>query len=205
MRTSRLETLADGVFAIVMTLLVFDLRLPELGAVSDGDLWKAVLALAPNLLSFVVSFLVLGVYWVGHHSQFQYIRRVDQNLLWLNIIFLMCISLVPFSAGLLGRHGNSQVGIIVYGGNLILVALAHFSMWWYATNRQRLVDADIDPGIVALGKRLSLIPPAFYAVAMLLSLVNTTLSILIYAFMLGPYILGLFYRAGSNDARYTLE
>lgn len=102
MHTARLETLADGVFAIVMTLLVFELRIPELPGAAAADLWAAVVLLGPSLLSFIVSFLVLGVYWVGHHSQFQHIRRADQTLLWLNILFLMCVSLVPFSAGMLG-------------------------------------------------------------------------------------------------------
>ncbi len=201
MRTARLETLADGVFAIVMTLLVFELRVPELPGAAAADLWAEVVRLGPSLLSFIVSFLVLGVYWVGHHSQFQYIRRADQTLLWLNILFLMCVSLVPFSAGMLGRHGEQQLAIILYGGNLILVALTHFCMWWYATQNRRLVDEDIAPAIVGLGKRLSLTPPAFYLLAIALSFISTSLSLLIYIFMLVPYVLGLFYRAGGSDLR----
>jgi uncharacterized membrane protein len=201
MRTARLETLADGVFAIVMTLLVFELRVPELPGAAAADLWAGVVRLGPSLLSFIVSFLVLGVYWVGHHSQFQYIRRADQTLLWLNILFLMCVSLVPFSAGMLGRHGEQQLAIILYGGNLILVALTHFCMWWYATQNRRLVDEDIAPAIVGLGKRLSLTPPAFYLLAIALSFISTSLSLLIYIFMLVPYVLGLFYRAGGSDLR----
>lgn len=199
MQTSRLETLADGVFAIVMTLLVFELRVPDLPGALNAELVDWLGKLMPSLLAFIISFLVLGVYWVGHHSQFQYIRRSNQTLLWLNIVFLMTVSLVPFSAGMLGRYGEQQIAIFVYGGNLILVALAHFSMWRYATGGRRLVDSDLDPAVVALGARLSLIPPVFYALAIILSFISTTFSILIYAFMLVPYVLGLFYRAGAAN------
>src|SRR6187549_1393686 len=102
MKTDRLETLTDGVFAIVMTLLVFDLRPPNPAYVSDeAAMMREIAQLLPSFASYLISFIILGVYWVGHHSQFQYIRRGDQMLLWLNIVFLMCVALVPFSAGLM--------------------------------------------------------------------------------------------------------
>lgn len=190
MNTGRLLALADGVFAIVMTLLVFEMRVPE----TARDLDSEVLDLLPNLLSYMVSFIILGVYWVGHHSQFQFIKKADQNLLWLNIAFLMCVSLVPFSAGMLGRHGDQQISVIVYGVNLIFVALAHFAMWRYATRRYRLVETNLDSQIVALGSRLSLIPIGIYVLAILLSFVSTILSIVLYALVPIPYVSGHFYR-----------
>lgn len=82
-----------------------------------------------------------------------------------------------------------------------MVALTHYSMWWYATQDSRLVDENIAPAIVGLGKRLSLTPPAFYLLAIALSFIHTSLSLLIYIFMLVPYVLGLFYRAGNRDMR----
>lgn len=190
MNTGRILALADGVFAIVMTLLVFEMRVPE----TARDLDSEVLDLLPNLLSYLVSFIILGVYWVGHHSQFQFIKKADQNLLWLNIAFLMCVSLVPFSAGMLGRHGDQQISVIVYGVNLIFVALAHFAMWRYATRHYRLVETNLDSQIIALGSRLSLIPIGIYVLAILLSSVSPVLSIVLYALVPIPYVSGHFYR-----------
>ncbi len=194
MSTQRLETLADGVFAIVMTLLVFELRVPEAGA----TLPEALLALAPSFLSYVVSFVLLGVYWVGHHSQFQHIRRADRTLLWLNILFLLCVALVPFSAGMLGRHGEEQIAVILYGVHLIAVSLAHYAMWQYATDGHRLVEADLEPGVVGMGTRLSLTPPILYLAAIGLSFLHTALSVAIYVLVPLLFASGLLYRWWSG-------
>src|SRR5688572_11498417 len=145
-------------------------------------------------LSYCISFIILGVYWVAHHAQFQYIRRADQNLLWLNILFLMCVSLVPFSAGMLGQHGDQQLSVLLYGANLILVALTHFATWRYATRLHRLVDEAIELSIEQLGTRLSLIPLAGYIAAMLVSFIHPSLGILFYALIPLPYAFGWIYR-----------
>lgn len=191
MNTARLQTLADGVFAIVMTLLVFEMRIPELADQLGEDIFQ----LAPNLLSYVLSFIILGVYWVGHHSQFEYIQRADQTLLWLNILFLMCVSLVPFSAGVLGRYGGQQIAVVVYGANLILVSLSHYAMWWYATRGRKLVDEALPPEIVNLGARLSLLPPVIYGIAIALSFFSTGLSIALYMLIPALFVTGWVYRA----------
>ncbi|MFN8452784.1 MAG: TMEM175 family protein, partial [Anaerolineae bacterium] len=97
--TARIETLTDGVFAIVMTVLVFDIRVPVQEQVDQLGLLHALSLLAPNLLSYVITFVILGVFWVGHHNQYFYIRRADRSLLWINIFFMMAVALLPFSAG----------------------------------------------------------------------------------------------------------
>ncbi len=190
MKTDRLMTLADGIFAIVMTLLVFEMRVPETAADLSGELRDLV----PSFLSFIISFVILGIYWVGHHAQFQFITQSDQNLMWLNILFLMCISLVPFSAGMLGRHGDEQLGVVVYGANLIVVALSHCAMWYYATRKHRLVAADLDASLIRLGIRLSLIPIVLYLLAIGLSFVSSTMSIVVYALVPIPYVTGYVYK-----------
>ena len=119
--------------------------------------------LLPNLLNIVVSFVILGMYWVGHHTQFEFIKRGNQTLLWLNIVFLTCVSLIPFSAGILGRHGAQQIAVVIYGLNLIVVALSHYAMWRYATNGHRLVAEDIDPNVVGVGAPVAAVPGAVRA------------------------------------------
>ena len=188
--TTRLETLTDGIFAIAMTLLVFGLPFPaDPSSFSSwlGKFW-------PSLLSFAISFVIAGVFWVATHTEFQSIRRADHVLIWLNIFFLLFIVLVPFSANLLGKFYYKQIAVIIYGVNLLLCLSMHYGMWWHATRDYRLVDADLDPRIVALGTRLALFSMIMYIAAIVLSFLSTWISIVLYAVTPVPYILGLFYR-----------
>jgi uncharacterized membrane protein len=102
---NRIEALTDGVFAVAMTLPVLDIKVPELRQpTGTADLPLKLLGLGPKLLSYSVSFTILGVYWVGHHIQLSFIRRADRPLLWINILFLLWVALVPFSTALLGEY-----------------------------------------------------------------------------------------------------
>jgi uncharacterized membrane protein len=167
--SARIETLADGVFAIVMTLLVFDMRVPVQEAVVQVGLPQALLQLVPNLISYVISFVILGVLWVGHHNQFFYIRRADRTLLWINILFMMCIALLPFSAALLSRYGTQQIAVMIYDANLIAAGLVLYLHWWYGTRDRHLLGHELDPKIDRLVKRRILFPPLLYFISSLLS------------------------------------
>ena len=177
--TARIETLADGVFAIVMTVLVFDLRVPVQEQVDQVGLLHALATLAPNFISYLITFVILGVFWVGHHNQFFYIKRADRTLLWINILFMMCVALLPFSAGLLSRYGQDNVSIIIYNINLILSGLILFLHWWYATRDSHLLNHPIEEHARRLVYRRILTPPCFYFLAILVSLVHLEFSIFI--------------------------
>lgn len=188
--TNRLETLTDGIFAIAMTLLVFGL------SISDPDrtpLLTKLGHLLPNVLSVIVSFVILGVVWVATHSQFQYIRRADHALIWLNLSFLLCVTLVPFSAGVLGRYAPQPIAVILYGSNLLVCLLFHYGMWWHATRGGHLVDANLDPRVVRMGTRLAWFAIISYAVAIGLAFVPVV-SVILYTLIPVPYILGVLYR-----------
>ena len=177
----RLENLADGVFSIAMTLLVLDLRVPQLAStVSDGQLRASLGTLLPNFLSFILSFVLLGIYWIGHHMQFSFIRRTDRTHQWLNMLCLFLMVLVPFSAAMLGRFGTHRLAVIWYGGNIAAAAIAFQLHWWYATHNRRLVDPGLTDAIVKrLSERLyfSII---VYPLAMVIALFSTTASLIIY-------------------------
>lgn len=178
--TARIETLADGVFAIVMTLLVFDIRVPAAEIVAQQGLASALASVIPNLLGYVLSFLILGVLWVGHHNQFFYIKRADRTLLWINIFFLMCVALLPFSAGLLARYGRAErEALIVYDINLIFAGLLLFAHWWYATRDNHLLNQEVEPHVRQLVNIRILIPPALYFLAGVVSLISIDVAILI--------------------------
>ena len=131
----RIEALTDGIFAVAMTLLVLDLRLPDalaLAAIDDAGLRAALLTLLPKLESYVISFLVLCVFWLGHHRLMHLVRGVDHLFLWRNLLFILFITFVPFSTSLMGQYRSLDDAPLVYGVNLGLVLAAQFLMWRHA-------------------------------------------------------------------------
>jgi uncharacterized membrane protein len=145
----RLAALTDGVFAIVMTLLVLEIGVPEIAPSSlHAELPQRLLELWPKLLSYIISFIILGMFWHLHHLAFHYIKRSDNGLIWTNILFLMFVALIPFSTSLFGSYGKEQLPLVIYAINIILVSVTRYIMWAYATGKYRLVDRDISPRLL---------------------------------------------------------
>jgi len=179
---SRIEALCDGVFAIAMTLMIFNIKVPEIPTeLVPGKLVHEVFILWPKFLVYAISFVMLGVYWIGHHNQYHYILRTDRAFLWINIFFLMCVSIIPFSTGLLGQYPTARTALVVYGLNLIMVGGLLYAHWWYATRRYRLVEGDIHPEVVRLAKHRILTAPVASLMAICISIVSTRLSLALFA------------------------
>ena len=179
---SRIEALTDGVFAVAMTLLVFEIKIPGFAPEAGvGGLARHLAALWPNFVSYAISFFVLGIYWVGHHNEFHFIRRSNRPFLWLNIVFLFFVTLIPFSAALISSHFDEPIAIAFYGGNLIAVGLMLYAMWAYATRGRRLVDQDLPAEAVHRAARRILIAPCVFAGAIVLGFFNTRASLILYA------------------------
>lgn len=195
--STRLEALTDGTFAIIMTLLVLELRVPE--TESHAQLLHGLRGLLPSILSFVISFIVLGVYWTAHHTQFRYITRVDHKLVWLNIVYLLVLSFVPFSAALLGTHYTESVAIQVYAVNLLLATLVHFFMWRHATNGNRLTDSWVDPHLVRFGSQVSYYSLFGYLAAAVVAVWSVQVGLLLLVVIPIPFVLGLFYKIIFTD------
>ena len=141
---NRLETLADGIFAIAMTLLVLDLRFPN----GNGTLAAQIAAQLPRFAAFVISFVVLGVYWFAHHQIFHFLVRVNRTVVWLNILFFMGAVLIPFVASLLGSYPQDPVALSLYGAVLGLLAALGYVIWWYITGDRGLIDEKMDSELV---------------------------------------------------------
>jgi uncharacterized membrane protein len=175
----RVEALSDGIFAVAMTLLILDIKVP---AVADAaQLPRELLALWPKCASYAISFLMLGIYWVGQHAQFHLIRHTDRALLWINILFLMTISFVPFSTALLSSYPEQQIAVVVYGANLIAIGLILYGHWSYATRGRRLVDPELDASTVRHATRRILVGPAMFALALAVSFFSITAALAIFA------------------------
>src|ERR671933_1013901 len=170
---NRIEALTDGVFAVVMTLLVLDISVPQMssdhiaagGAAIGPELLKRLLDLWPKILSFGISFIILAIYWMAHHRQFHYIKHSDRALIWINIAFLMATCLLPFSTSLLGEYREQEIAILVYGGNSIIIASLLYIQWWYATRNRKLVDENLDPITKGTSSRRLLFGITVYLIA----------------------------------------
>lgn len=147
----RIKALADGIFAVAMTLLVLELHVPELKKrASEAELMSALAQLVPKILSYASGFVILGTLWIGHHLQFHYIRRSSRALLWINLSFLLVISSLPFFVALVGTYGYTHIACVLYGAASFLAMAILLIQWMYAS--RRLVDDDV-PRSVRAGLR----------------------------------------------------
>ncbi|HZF34939.1 MAG TPA: TMEM175 family protein [Candidatus Angelobacter sp.] len=173
----RLAALSDGVFAIAMTLLVLDIRSPAAEAIhSEQDLWHALVALSPRLLMYLMSFLTLGIFWVGQQTQLNHLVRANRDLAWLHIAFLAAISLMPFSTALLAEFVSYRIALLVYWANVLIGGVALYATWIYA-GRAGLVKPDTPAETsAAIGRRI-LVAQSLYAFGALLCVFDTYWSI----------------------------
>jgi uncharacterized membrane protein len=140
----RIISFSDGVFSIVITLLVLPIT-AEVEPLQAGDGFAAeVWALWPKVLSFVVSFLVIGQFWVAHHRLFEHVQRHDRHLLGLNLVSLLTICFLPFPTALLGEHYAERFTLVFYAASLTLASLTLTAIWFYALRFGDLVDRDLD-------------------------------------------------------------
>jgi uncharacterized membrane protein len=117
MNKHRVEAFSDGVFAIVITLLILDIRVPD---VDYSQLLASLVAVLPRIFAYVISFGVIGVYWLAHHQSLQLIGKLNGFLIWLNLVYLLAVSFMPFPTALLGRYPMQPIPIVIYGLNLIV-------------------------------------------------------------------------------------
>lgn len=166
---NRIEAFSDGVLAIVITLLVLEIKSPELHTpTSSLEAWHALIALAPKFASFVLSFLFIAVFWVNHHRFFLLVRRSDWGLLWSNNLLLFLLCTIPFPTAFLGDHPRNPVAVALFAFLLLLAGLAFNGMWRQA-RRRRLIDESVRDEIVNAAIARGLAGPAAYACAALLS------------------------------------
>ena len=173
----RLAALSDGIFAVAMTLLVLDLRVPAAEAVhSERDLERVLIGLSPQIVVFLMSVMTLGIFWVGQQTQLNYFARSDRNLAWIHLAFLCAVALVPFSTSLLAEFIHYRTALLVYWFNILLLGSTLYWSWSYATRANLLTDelpGDIHPAVV----RRIVIAQSLYAAGAALCFLNTYYSI----------------------------
>ncbi len=162
----RLIFFSDAVFAIAITLLVLDIKIPEIP--DDrvaADLPGSVAAVGPNILAYFISFMIISTFWVVHHSTFAYIRRYDHRLLWLNLYLLLFVAFLPFPAGILARYGNTFFAFTFYALIQIIISTLLTTIWVHATRGRKLVEATLDIDVIRHRFYQGLLPPLVFAIS----------------------------------------
>jgi TMEM175 potassium channel family protein len=205
--TYRLEAFADAVFAIAITLLIIEIRLPpheEL--VRNGGLGPALLHLWPSYLGYLISFVVIGIMWANHYNLMKLIDRVDHGFIILNLLLLLCVAFLPFPTAVMAEHltdpHERAVAVAFYCGSFTVTAVFYFLMWWHAARNRRLIAAGVSDDAVRAITRAYAPGSLFYLAATLLAFVHVAISLTI---VLGLAILYMLPRAGAHAAAATKE
>jgi uncharacterized membrane protein len=142
-RVDRLVALTDGVCAIVITLLVLDLKVPEIpGSASNPQLLEDLTRQIPNFFAYVISFIVIAYFWLNHHRLFRSVNRCDEKALMLNLLSILFLSLIPYTTSLIGHYKDDQIAVILFSANIGLAALAMIRLHIYVSGKTQWHDSD---------------------------------------------------------------
>ncbi|HYK98249.1 MAG TPA: TMEM175 family protein [Candidatus Acidoferrales bacterium] len=191
----RIAGLSDGVFAFAMTLIVFEVQVPDPGPISsEGQLASALAALAPRFVTYLLSLLTLGIAWNAQQTFLQYVGTADRAFTWLQLAMLAVVTMYPFSTSLLAEFITFRLALAVYWLNIVLFGITFFWGVAYASKARLLTD-DAPRGLFAVIRRRVVVAQSLYAFGALLAVFSTYLSIafivlaqLYYALALGPRI-----------------
>jgi uncharacterized membrane protein len=173
----RLAALSDGIFAFAMTLLVIDLHTPISGAIhSEHELWRALVALGPQLVVWLMSLITLAIFWVGQQTQLNYLERSHRTLAWIHMVFLFTVTMIPFSTRLLGQFPSYRLALGVYWLNIFLIGVVLYLSWDCAVGLG-LAKSEMPREVPAAIKRRIVVAQALYAFGALLCVFNTHYSI----------------------------
>jgi uncharacterized membrane protein len=193
---NRVVNFSDGVFAFAATLLVLKIDLPTL---SQTDLTSAritheLFSLWPQYFANIISFLIIGYYWLTHHAVFGLVKKYDQTIIWLNILFLIFLSFLPFPVDLFGDFGNSEVIIIFYSASLSLVGFILAAIWIYASYKNKLIEANMSKHQVFYYSCRFLLAPVIFLLSIPLVFIDPLLAKISWIFVvLGIFIINKFF------------
>jgi uncharacterized membrane protein len=172
----RIIFFSDAVFAIAITLLALEIRIPVVeNSLTDNELAQVLISIWPKYLAYGIGFMTIGVFWMSHHRKFRLIQRYDRNLMWLNLLFLMFIAFIPFSTSVISEYGN-RTSTIFYAIVVSMASIASFCVWWYASYRNRLIDPHFDSRQRRHETQIALVVFSIFAVSIGLAFINADLA-----------------------------
>ena len=192
MGKNRIEALTDGIFAVAMTLLVLDIKPPvHLRFETSEALIDHLSVLEHSFVMYAISFVVLAMFWLGHHLQFHFVRHVDRRLLWINLAFLLLAVVVPFSTNLVGDHGHLQLPVVLYAVNLLVLTLLLLLQLRHLAASPHLIAPDLTPEAIAHLHRQLLLFGVVPVVSIAASFYSPRLGMYLYALLAVPaFLLG---------------
>jgi uncharacterized membrane protein len=197
-----MEALSDGVFAIAITLLVLDIRVPlHENVFHEKDLITEFSGLTPKLLTYLLSFMTLGIFWTAHSTQFQFIKKSDRNLNWINLSFLLFVTLIPFTTAFLSEFITFRFAVFLYWANLLFLGIMLSRILNYADTHHYFDENNFDKTQIKKAIiRRGILAQSLYAFGALLCLFSTYLSIAVLILVQLYFVMALFSKSGSNDA-----
>ena len=177
----RVVFFSDAVFAIAITLLVIDIRPPAGVEITSN---QALLAALPGVFSYLISFFVIGSFWLAHHTLFTYVARVDTRLIWLNFLFLFFVALTPFPTRIVGEYGAFITAKVLYASDVVLMGKAKLLLWLYVIRGQRLLVPGTPEAMIRHHTWRSLVIPGIFLVSIPIAFTRTGIAYLLWAF--GP-------------------
>ena len=199
--TGRLEAFSDGVFAVAITLLVLNIKIPGVDA-NDKQLWQDFFNNWPMLLAYVTSFATIGVMWLNHHRMFTHIKHANTLLMMLNLLLLLLIVFVPVPTAMLAEYLvrlDLHTAAVLYGGTFFLTACCFNILWRYASYHNRLLGENVDSHSVEAISRQYLFGPLLYLIIFAVAWVNTLACIIL------SFILALFFALPGPSLRSLPE
>ena len=182
MNKARLEALSDGVFAIVMTLLVIEIKVPEIEPgylINTAALIKSLNGYTPIFISYFLTFAIISVLWLSHHFLLhQYAKNIDRFIIQLNALFLCFVSLIPFSSHFLGVYFNQPLALAIFGTNMLLSYTMIYVMQQYILRAEHIENAQIPTRILKQGKIRMIVNIGFSGFGILFGLINTNLGLI---------------------------
>lgn len=179
--TRRIESFSDGIFGLVATLLVLDLKLPDTMKIMTNQIaLNTLFHLAPQFLSFALSFFIVCIFWVNHHQFFYSLKKADRKLLWLNNLLLFWLCFIPFPTAFLGRYPTNQVAVILFGGLLFLAAISFYALTYHAMLGSNLYDEHISLQERKRSQKRSSWGIYLYALSIILAPFSVYLSLFIF-------------------------
>jgi uncharacterized membrane protein len=190
MNKNRLENFSDGVFAIAVTLLILSVKIPDTKNIDNEHLNRVLYNSFPHLITFIFSFLVIGVFWVAHHRIFGFVRVLNSTLLWLNIVYLLFVAMTPFPSAILFENPFLPSAILFYTATLLVIALMHFILLEYILRNKHLKHAALTKNVYRASQKTAIVGPICYIFAAAASWISVYIS---FVFIAGAMVFYIFF------------
>lgn len=208
--TQRLEAFSDSVFAIVITLLFYNLRVPQIGNPEDwrellNELYKG----APKFVGIVLSFIFVASFWVSHHQFFRTLKQTTRGLLWLNVIFLFLVCFVPFPAEVMTEHPQNKTAVVFFGATILLTSIMFSALRYYAWIKHAEISSAINQKQIHQALYRSLLLVGLHAATFILAFFFPTVAIVLYVLVLlvlfFPIKVEVEEESGDDEENETVE